>query len=84
MRLYEYGANIYAFSRSNGPLEELKSQCPNIKTITIDLGKWNETIEALKILDGIEIDGLVNNAGIAVIKPFLETTEKDFDELSMV
>lgn len=81
-RLYQHGATVYAFSRSKGPLDELKNECPNINVYTVDLGNWNETIEALKVLDGIAIDGLVNNAAIAVIKPFLELTEKDFDELS--
>lgn len=79
-RLYEYGAKIYALSRSKGPLDELKSECPNINIITVDLGNWNATIEALKVLDGIQVDGLVNNAAIAIIKPFLELTEKDYDE----
>lgn len=82
-RLYTNGAKVYAFSRSKGPLDDLKSECPNIITIPVDLSNWNQTIEALKILDGIEIDGLVNNAGVATIKPFLEQTEKDFDELRL-
>lgn len=81
-RLYQHGAKIYAFSRSKGPLDELKNECPDVNVCTVDLGNWNETVEALKVLDGIEIDGLVNNAGVAIIKPFLELTEKDFDELS--
>ncbi|KAJ6633655.1 L-xylulose reductase, partial [Pseudolycoriella hygida] len=79
-RLYNNGAKVYAFSRSKGPLDELKLECPNITTVTVDLGNWNDTIEALKILDGIEVDGLVNNAAIAIIKPFLELTESDFDD----
>lgn len=78
-RLYENGAKIYAFSRSKGPLDELKSECPNINVVTVDLGDWNQTIEAFKILKGVEIDGLVNNAGVAVIKPFLEQTEADYE-----
>lgn len=78
-RLYVNGANIYAFSRSKGPLDELKSECPNINIVAVDLVNWDQTIEAFKILNGIEIDGLVNNAGVAVIKPFLEQTEADYD-----
>lgn len=71
---------MYAFSRSAGPLNELKAECPNIKIVTIDLGNWNQTIDALKILQGKSIYGLVNNAAIAVCKPFLEFTEKDIDK----
>lgn len=82
--MYENGAKVYAFSRSKGPLDELKAECPHINVVTVDLSNWNQTVEALKILDGIEIDGLVNNAGVATIKPFLELTEKDFDELSVL
>lgn len=80
--MYQNGATVYAFSRSKGPLDELKTECPNINVVTVDLSDWNQTIEALRILDGIAVDGLVNNAGVAIIKPFLELTEKDFDELS--
>ncbi len=83
-RLYQHGAKIYAFSRSKGPLDELKKECPDIVVVTVDLGNWSQTIEALKVLDGVEVDGLVNNAGVAIIKPFLELTEKDYDELSSV
>lgn len=40
---------------------------------------WNETKTALANIG--PLDGLVNNAGIAVIKPFSEITEEDFDKL---
>lgn len=80
-KLYDLGATIYAVSRSPTPLEELKSVCPNVHTASIDLGNWNETRSALaKFLNGVKVDGLVNNAGIAIMKPFEELTEADFDE----
>lgn len=81
-RLYQHGAKVYAFSRSKGPLDELKKECPNIEVVTVDLGNWNDTNEALNVLNSVQIDGLVNNAAIAIIKPFEELAEKDFDELS--
>lgn len=71
-------ANVIAVSKSIGPLNELKSECPNLKIISVDLSNWTLTREALKSLG--PIDGLVNNAGIAIIKPFEELTEQDFDE----
>ena len=80
-RLYEYGATVYAFSRSKGPLGELKSDCPNIIAVTVDLSKWEETVKAFSVLDNVIVDGLVNNAGISITKPFLEVTQQDFDEL---
>lgn len=80
-KLYGLGATIYAISRSSGPLEELKSVCPNVRTATVDLGNWNETRSVLgTFLKGVRIDGLVNNAGVGIGKPFEESSEKDFDE----
>lgn len=77
--MYSYGSTIYAVSKSPGPLKELKEKCPNIITICLDLSNWDETRTKLLNLPD-KIDGLVNNAGIAIIKPFMELTEKDFDE----
>lgn len=63
------------------PLKALKAECPNIITVPVDLGKWDETRTVLKqLLENQTIDGLVNNAGIAIIKPFEQLSEKDFDE----
>lgn len=64
-------------SRSPAPLADLKRDCPDIQIIAVDLAGWKETRAALK--DVPTLDGLVNNAGIAIIKPFLETTEEDYD-----
>lgn len=77
-RLYQLKANVIAVSKSIEPLNELKSECPDIQIISVDLSNWTKTREALKSLG--HIDGLVNNAGIAIIKPFEEFTEQDFDE----
>uniref|UniRef100_A0A182MPH8 Ketoreductase domain-containing protein n=1 Tax=Anopheles culicifacies TaxID=139723 RepID=A0A182MPH8_9DIPT len=71
------GAKVIAVSRSIGPLEELKAACPRIETIQVDLSDWERTKTALAPLG--KVDGLVNNAGVAVIKPFLELTEEDYD-----
>lgn len=80
-KLYGLGATVYAISRSPGPLEELKTVCPNVKTLAVDLGNWNGTRSVLgKFLKDVKIDGLVNNAGVGLGKPFEESTEKDFDE----
>lgn len=80
-RLYELEATVYAISRSPDPLKELKEQCPNVTILSVNLSNWNETKTQLtRLLNGVKIDGLVNNAGIAIIKPFADLTEKDFDE----
>lgn len=75
--LYQLGAKVIAVSRSPGPLEALKQDCPKIEIIQVDLSDWNATRSALGVLG--KVDGLVNNAAIAIIKPFLELTEADFD-----
>lgn len=79
-QLYKCGAKVYAFSRSPEPLDELVAECPTVVARVVDLGDWDATVEALASLKNVPIYGLVNNAGIAVCKPFLELTQKDFDE----
>lgn len=71
-------AKVIAVSRSIEPLQILKGEYPEIEIISVDLSDWFATTEALKDLN--TIDGLVNNAGIAIIKPFEDLTEKDIDE----
>lgn len=52
-----------------------------MKTIQIDLSNWSNARDQLtQALQNIKIDGLVNNAGVAVCKPIGEYSEKDFDE----
>lgn len=72
------GAQVIAISRSPGPLEALKAECPSIETILVDLSDWKATRTALAKIS--RVDGLVNNAGLAIIKPYDQLSEKDFDE----
>lgn len=75
------GAHVIAVSRSIEPLQKLKAERPNITVSPVNLGDWNETKTALAaLLRGKSIDGLVNNAGVAICKPLGEFTEQDFDE----
>lgn len=79
-RLYELGATIYAISLEIGPLEELQKQLPTIKIVAFDLSDWKATREKLsEFLEGVQVDGLVNNAGVTIVKPFLEFTEAEYD-----
>lgn len=52
---------------------------PNFTPIKLDLSDWKKTRETLQALDK-NIHGIVNNAGVAVIKPFEELTEDDYDK----
>lgn len=80
-RLDALGAIVYAVSRSAEPLLELKSTHPRVKTIQLDVSDWDNTkIQLQKHLNGVKIDGLVNNAAISVSKTVYELTEKDFDK----
>lgn len=80
-RLDALGAEIYAISRSPQPLAELKAARPRINTIHLDVSDWNNTrAELQKHLKDVQIDGLVNNAAIAISKPVTELNEQDFDK----
>lgn len=72
------GAKVIALSKSVEKLEELKNICSTVEIIPVDLKNWQHTRDILSKLP--QIDGLVNNAGVAIIKPFTELTEQDFDE----
>lgn len=80
-RLDSLGATVYAISRSIEPLSELKEAAPCINIVQLDLSDWTKSrVELQSVFRNIKIDGLVNNAGVAVCKPIEELTEKDFDE----
>lgn len=50
----------------------------DLECILVDLLNWTETKTVLSNIG--PLDGLVNNAGIAIIKGFAEFTEDDFDK----
>lgn len=80
-RLVAAGANVFAVSRSAGPLNQLKTECPEVNVILLDLSDWVKTrVDLKKALENVKIHGLVNNAGIGVCKPFAQLTEEDFDK----
>lgn len=65
---------------SNQPdnLKNLKEEYPSIETVYVDLRNWEETRNVVGALG--TFDGLVNNAGVAIIEPFLECTPESLDE----
>lgn len=80
-RLDAAGANVFAVSLLQEQLDQLNGECPNIKTIAVDLGDWTSTRTVLKkALGNTPIYGLVNNAGITIVKPFARVTEEDYDK----
>lgn len=83
--LVNLGANVIGVSRSSGPLNEIKEELKgkSFQAVQLDLSDWNKTKETLGKLD-VKLDGIVNNAGIAIIKPFHELTEDDYDQVMNV
>lgn len=62
-------------------MNDLKAQYPTVEILSLDLCNWNDVKEKIaKMLEGVLLDGLVNNAGITICKPFEEFTESDYDK----
>jgi len=77
-QLASAGATVVAVARKAEQLEELVAFDPvHIQPLQLDLSGWQAVREGLANVP--LLDGLVNNAGVAVIKPFEELTEQDFD-----
>ena len=70
-------ANVFVISRTQSSLDSLKEECEAISTKCLDITKYSEVEKYILSLP--PLDGLVNNAAIAVIKPFLEIKPEDFD-----
>lgn len=85
VRLIKLNAKVLGISRSPEPLDELKKELnsPNFTAIQLDLSDWTKSREILQNLNA-KFDGIVNNAGIAIIKPFEELTESDYDQIMNV
>ncbi|XP_069808233.1 L-xylulose reductase [Dendropsophus ebraccatus] len=71
------GAEVIALSRSSEDLESLSRECPGVETVCVDLGDWSATEAALSNIGPVDL--LVNNAGVALLQPFLEVTQEAFD-----
>lgn len=75
-RLLSLDAHVFAIGRD---IENLPCKAGQKMTrITVDIGDWDSTY--CKILEIGPVHGLVNNAGVAHIEPFLETTQHGWDE----
>lgn len=81
-QLLSMGHNVVAIARTQDSLERLGSRYPERLSIKpTDLSKPNAIGQLANELldDGVSIAGLVNNAGVLVNKPFLESDERDWD-----
>jgi len=75
-RLLGMDAHVFAIGRD---IDSLPST-PDLKLtkVNVDIGDWDMTYT--KILELGPVHGLVNNAGVAHIEPFLEMTQHGWDE----
>ncbi len=79
--LTQCGASVVAVSRTQADLDSLKAET-GCEVILADLTQTDESRRAAKAAG--DIDLLVNNAGIAVIQPFLEASVEGWDETMAV
>ncbi|MEZ4670243.1 MAG: glucose 1-dehydrogenase [Anaerolineae bacterium] len=79
--LAECGAEVVAISRTQADLDSLSAET-GCSTIAAELGNAQEARKAAA--DAGPIDLLVNNAGIAVIQPFLEASVEGWDQTMAV
>nr|XP_018910307.1 PREDICTED: L-xylulose reductase-like [Bemisia tabaci] len=77
LKLSKCGAKVIAVSVIQKELDDLVEEVPSVQPICVDLAKWDETKTALEKVG--PVDGLVNNAGIALLSPFFDITEDEFD-----
>lgn len=75
-RLIALDAYVFAIGRDMDNLPSAAS--PKLTKVTVDVGEWDSTY--CKLLEIGPVDGLVNNAGVAHIEPFLETSKHGWDE----
>jgi 3-oxoacyl-[acyl-carrier protein] reductase len=75
------GHRVLITARSEEKLDEIAAQYPqNIISIPADISQPEGTdwiVEKIK-LNGLKIDILINNAGLLINKPFMETTDKEW------
>jgi len=81
-QLSKYGATVYALSKSQENLESLKAEAEGVQTLQVDLCDWEATRKAVESVGHLDL--LVNNAGIAILQPFMEITPESFDKLFSV
>lgn len=81
LSLLEQDINVVAIARSTDQLKQLKSEAsaPNLTLITADVTIAEDLKKIIAEIGDIGmVDGLINNAGMVLNKPFSETTSKEW------
>lgn len=68
---------VYAVSKTKANLDSLILEEPSIVPVELDISDWNEVRNVISKLG--RIDGLVNNAGIAILESFFNIKPETFD-----
>lgn len=68
---------IVALSKTRSNLESLKKAFPQVQTLEVDVRNWTQTRDAVSSLGPVDV--LINNAGVAILQPFLEVDEETCD-----
>jgi len=79
-RLAANGYFVYAGGRTQAELDAL-SAIPNVKALRLDVTSPSDIASAVVTITqaGRGLYGVVNNAGVLVVAPFIEADEKDLD-----
>ncbi|XP_003384523.1 PREDICTED: L-xylulose reductase-like [Amphimedon queenslandica] len=80
--LVECGADVVALSRTESDLKTLKTECPGITTVCVDVADLQATREKLWSITPIDL--LVNNAGVTSLQSFLEVTPEEYEKVMNV
>lgn len=73
-RLIALNAHVFAIGKD---MENLPT-ASTLSKVDVDVGDWDLAYEKVLVLGPVH--GLVNNAGVAHIEPFLETSKHGWDE----
>ncbi|XP_032832015.2 L-xylulose reductase isoform X1 [Petromyzon marinus] len=74
--LQSLGATVTALSRTQADLDSLTHECPAVRAVCVDLADWAAVEAALGAVGPVDL--LVNNAGVALLQPFLDVTAEAF------
>uniref|UniRef100_A0A8C0DT46 Uncharacterized protein n=1 Tax=Balaenoptera musculus TaxID=9771 RepID=A0A8C0DT46_BALMU len=75
--LHASGARVVAVRRSLWSLANVFPQGPGVEPVCVDLGDWEVMERALGSVGPVDV--LVNNAAVALLQLFLQTTKEAFD-----
>jgi NAD(P)-dependent dehydrogenase (short-subunit alcohol dehydrogenase family) len=79
-RLAANGYFVYAGGRTPAEIDALNA-IPNVKAVRLDVTSASDIANALATITqaGRGLYGIVNNAGVLVVAPFIEADDKDLD-----